>query len=176
MLDFLTSGVGGVLSGLLGTGLQKVMEYKTEKLKAQSELDKRKLDIELMQAEAASRIKVAEIDGNARIESADAEAFSASFNLEPKIYSEGTQKTPAQVWLLLLLDVFRGSIRPMLTTYLVVLTTLLYFKTAALLTHEIILPGMAYELVQEIINTVLYLTVTVITWWFGVRGNRPPKK
>lgn len=175
MLDLLTSGIGGVLTGLLGTALQKVMDYKTEKLKAQNELDKRKLDIEMMQAEWAARVKVSETEANAKMEAADAEAFAASYNLEPKIYSEGSSKTPAQVWLLLLLDVFRGSIRPMLTTYLVVLTTLLYFKSAALLSHEIILPGMAYELVQEIIGTVLYLTVTVCTWWFGVRGNRPKK-
>lgn len=175
MLEIFTSILSGGVTGLLGAGIQRFADYKTKKLEGEIELAKRKIDLELTHAEAAARVKVAEVEGAAKVEVADAEAFAASY-VEPKIYSEGSQKNSAQVWLLLILDLIRGLVRPILTAYLVVLVTLVYLKAARLLNHDILLPTMAYDLVHTIVQTILYLGTTCVLWYFGVRNTQKAPK
>ncbi len=125
-----------------------------------------------MAQEWASRTKVAEIEGTSAIETESAKAFSAALTSEPKTYHEGTLTT-GQNWAMVVLDFIRGFIRPALTVYLCFITTVMYIKASRLLNGVVILPETAYSLVNQIIQTVLYLTSSCVLFWFGTRN---PKK
>lgn len=177
-LGLITSAFGGGLTGLLGGVVDKVFTYKTKKLEIEQnrerfahEVNMRKADAEIMAQEWTARTKVAEVEGAAKVDVADAAAFSASFN-EPERYAVNV--TEKQNWLMVGLDVCRGIVRPGLTLYLCVLTTLLYLKAHRLVPSEI--PAdQALSMVTEIQNTIMYLTTTCILWWFGTRNKAKQK-
>ena len=177
-LGLITSAFGGGLTGLLGGVVDKVFTYKTKKLEIEQnrerfahEVNMRKADAEIMAQEWAARTKVAEVEGAVKVDVADAVAFAASFN-EPERYAVNV--TEKQNWLMVGLDVARGIVRPGLTLYLCVLTTLLYLKAHKLVPSEIP-TDQALGMVTEIQNTIMYLTTTCILWWFGTRNKAKQK-
>lgn len=178
MWGILGSILSGGATGLLGVGIQKLFDFKTKKLELDAEQKKfehevalRRVDAEIMQQEWASRTKVAEVEASAKVEVEDAKAFATALTSEPKMYSEGTTRTPAQVWMLIILDFLRGIVRPGLTIYLCFITTVIYYQANKLLNTNLILPTMAYDLVNQIVQTVLYLTTTCVLFWFGARNH-----
>lgn len=178
-LSLITSAFGGGLTGLIGGAVQKVFEYKTKKLEIEMNRERfahdvamKKVDAEIMAQEWAARTKVADIEATAKIEVADSAAFAESIKSDDKNYLDYLDKlNNAQDWLFVILEFIRGSIRPFLTVYLCGVTTLIYLKATKLMNADIILPGMAYDLLTCIINTVLYVTTTCILWWFGTRNS-----
>lgn len=164
MLALLAPLLSGGATGILGTVIQRFFDTKAKKIelemlnqKHQNDIALRRLDIELAQA----GYKATEAK-------ADAEALAASYKTEAGWFA-GKNYSPKQQWLLIVVDVIRKLVRPGLTLYLCAITTIVYFKAERLLNGDIMLPGMAYDLVGQIIQTVLYLTATCITWWFGSR-------
>lgn len=107
----------------------------------------KKLEIELKKEEWAARTKITTIEADALVASEDSKALAASYQLEPKRF--GIK------WL----DALRGSIRPLLTLYLCGVTTIMYVRTDGAMIEP-----------QAVVDTILYLTVTACTWWFGSRG------
>lgn len=178
LIGLLSSAFGGGITGLLGAGVSKFFDYKTQKLKIEEsklkfeqEISLRKLDAEITQAEWSQRAKVAEIETTGKVEAADSEAFRASMQMEPQRYFSG-KGTKGQNWLLILLDFLRGIIRPGLTIYLCVLTTMVYVHARNVLNAEFLSPEEASRVLSEIINTILYLSTTAILWWFGSRARK----
>lgn len=176
----ITSILGGGLTGLIGSVTQRVFEFKTKKLEIELQKDKfaneialKKVDAEIMAQEWTARTKVADIEAAARVEVEDSKAFNTALTSEPQRYSQG-DLTPRQNWMIML-DVLRGVIRPGLTIYLCFITTVIYLKASKLLNGETIMPGMAYDLVTQIINTILYLTTTCVLFWFGTRNKSKQK-
>lgn len=174
ILGALTSILGGGITGLVGTALQSFYQYKTrqldidlEKTKAANELAQRKLDAEIQAQEWASRTKVAEITTAGEVDKADDAALAASYQLEPQQYSEKSLLTHAQNWLFVLIDALRAFIRPGMTIYLCVLTTLIYQQTRGLIKTE---PSDSFALLQRLVDTILYLFTTVTLWYFGSRN------
>ena len=180
-MDFLsvvTSVFGGGITGLVGSITQHVLEFKTKKLELEANRDKFaheermvKAEAEVMAQEWAARTKVAEVESAAKIDVADSASFAASFN-EPARYAEHVSEK--QNWAMVGLDVLRGVVRPGLTLYLCILTTILYVKAQRMVPNGIS-PDQALGLVNEIINTILYLTTTCILWWFGTRNKAKQK-
>ncbi len=183
LLSGITSILGGGITGIVGSVVQRVFEYKTKKLEIEAAREKfahevalRKVDAEIMKEEWTARTKVADIEASAKIEVADAAAFTESLKSDNDNYLDYLDKlTPKQDWLFVILEFVRGSIRPFLTVYLCGVTTLIYLKAAKIMNADVILPGMAYDLLMNIINTVLYVTTTCVLWWFGTR-NKEQKK
>lgn len=192
-MDFLDAVVtigGSVLSGgvtgLLGTGLSFIADHfkrkqdlEAKRLDHQHELALRADDRKTIKAEYEGQSQVARIEGEAAESAADAAAFSESFNMDPKRYSDPKKVGPFFQGLFAWLDFWRGSIRPGLTTYLVVLVTLIYWQLQDLmLQHKgtIIPLTKVEELVVLIISTVLYLMTTTVLWWFGTRNKQKPPK
>ncbi len=180
MFGFLGSLLSGGVTGLLGVAIQRIADYKNKQLdlelsrqKFENDLALKKVDSEIMAQEWASRTKVAQVEEQGVEQAADAKAFSASFN-EPVRYSDGP-KSNAQGWLLVILDTIRGLVRPCLTVYLCILTTLIYREARDLLDGTSLTPSEALELTQLVIRTILYLTTTCVLWWFGTRnkGKQP---
>lgn len=179
MLEILTSVLGGGLTGLLGAGVQRFFDYKSEKLKIQAsreqfahEVAMKRADAEIMAQEWAARTKVAEIEGAAKVEVEDAKAFSEALTSEPKLFSERVRElSPLQSWLMVILDFTRGIIRPGLTLYLSALSTAIYIKASRLMGAD--LPtDQAYALVDQIVQTILYLWTTATLFWFGTRASK----
>jgi len=181
-LGLITSAFGGGLTGLIGGAVDKVFAYKTKKLEIEQnrerfahEVNMRKADAEIMAQEWAARTKVAEIEGAAKVEVEDSKAFAESLKTEDKNYLDYLDKLNSkQDWFFVILEFIRGSIRPGLTLYLCVLTTLLYWK-ASQLVPSVIDVAKALDMVNSIINTILYLTTTCILWWFGTRNTEKRK-
>jgi len=176
-----SSIVGGGMTGILGVVVQRIADFKNKQLdlqlnkqKYEYELTLRKVDAEIMAHEWAGRTKVAEVEASGREAVADSQAFAASFN-EPQRYSDPSRANNTQTWLLVILDFIRGIVRPGLTIYLCVITTLIYFQARELLGSSIP-EEHAYEILKTIIGTILYLTTTCLLWWFGSRNKQPAPK
>lgn len=179
----LFSGVMAILSGgatgILGLVAQRLFDHwklKQEndrlRLEHQFELEKRKVDAEIMQQEWAQRTKLAEVEGATKREVADAEAFAASFQLEPKRYAEGVKVGRWGGFLLVLVDVLRGSVRPGLTVYLAWIATELYLDSVKIMAavDPTAQSQLLVQLHQQIVFTLLYLFTTCVLWWFGTRN------
>ncbi len=174
ILDSILSVVSGGATGLIGTAVQSIYQYKTrqldidlEKTKAANELEKQKLDIQMQAQEWASRTHIAEITTQGEVDKADAASLAASYNTEPQQYSEKSLLTHGQEWIMVLLDALRGIIRPGLTIYLCVVVSLIYFQTRGLIPSN---QGDSFALLEKLVNTILYVTTSVILWWFGSRN------
>ena len=79
---------------------------------------------------------------------------------------------------MIVMDVIRGVIRPGLTVYLCVLTTIVYFQAVRLLLSVGIQMDVsrAMKLTELVVGTILYLTTTCVLWWFGTRNRQKPPK
>jgi hypothetical protein len=185
MLEWLgnaaTSILGGGVTGILGVAVQSVFAYKNKQLDL--ELNKQKLDhdlamknadLQIMSQEWAQRTKVAEIEAAGKESVADAQAFAASYN-EPQRYSADVHPNTAQGWLLVTLDFIRGIVRPGLTIYLCILTTMVYLQVKPLVGTGLS-PVEALGLLKIIIDTILYLTTACVLYWFGTRVKAQPPK
>lgn len=157
--------LSGAVTGFLGSIVNNIYAYKNKKL-----------DLELNKQKFENELALKQISANAIIEVEDSKAFKEALTSEPQRYYTGNILTPIQRWFMLGLDFVRGLVRPVLTWYLCTLTTIIYFKAERLIEGDFLLPTMAFDLANQIINTVLYLTVTCVCFWFGSRGNKAPKK
>lgn len=166
----IASVLSGGLTGILGSVTQGIFEYKTKKL-----------EIELQKSKYENEIALRKIDGDiaiqawsAKVDVEDSKAFNTSLSSEPKTYHDGAL-TEKQNWLMVLLDFIRGIIRPFLTLYLCVLTTAIYIQAKRLIHDNDLSVDQAYDLVNQIINTILYLSTTCVMWWFGTRNKTKQK-
>lgn len=176
LLGGITSLLGGGITGIVGTVVSSVYSYKSKQLDVELQKEKYANEIALKEADAkiaaqewASRTQIAQTTADAQVEAEDAKGFTASLTSEPQRYASGTL-TITQNWLMVFLDFFRGIIRPSLTLYLAILTTVIYVQARTLLGTGMT-PEQATGLVAKIIDTVLYLTSTVTLWWFGSRAH-----
>lgn len=162
-MSILLSLLSGGLTGLIGKGVERYFDHKAAKL--QAEIEDRKF---------THQIELQKMAGQAAVDVEDSKAFKASLesNFVDKYY-EG-KYSPTQRWLMVFLDFCRGFIRIGLTAYLCILTTLIYIKAEKVMSLDVMLPGMAYDLTTLIINTILYLTTLACCWQYGSRGADSP--
>jgi hypothetical protein len=75
------------------------------------------------------------------------------------------------VFLLGIVDFLKGIMRPGLTVYLVFLTSwITYYSAGILSAKEGLLDATeAAALFSKVVDIVIYLTVSVVTWWFADR-------
>ena len=188
MLEILSTVFGSILgggaTGLLGVAFQRFADYKNRQLDLQldkqrneHEASMRDKDAAIMAQEWAARTKIADTEAEADKDVAESNAFAASFKMEPARFSGAVKPTRGQGWLLVLLDLLRGVVRPGLTVYLCAITTLIYLDIKVLLDSKSAWSGTeAFTLMHTIIQTVLYLTTTCVLWWFGTRNKQAPPK
>lgn len=174
ILGSVASILSGGVTGLIGTAVGSYYTYKDkqldielEKTKLANELELKKADAAIMAQEWAAKTQVAQIETKGAVSAEEAKAFTVSLTSEPQRYATGPL-TVAQNWFMVLLDLFRGVIRPSMTVYLIVLTTCIYAQARALI-GEGMSAEQAVGLVGKIVDTVLYLTSTAILWYFGSR-------
>ena len=156
MWDIIGSIVTGGATGLLGAGISGITEFLKQKQKNAHDLAMSIEDRESLKLEIDGREKVARIEGETATSVADAAAFAQSMKADKATYAEGSSSG----WLVAV-DFFRGITRPGMTWYFAFFVTGIYFTTD--------LP----EVKDKIVVTVLYVTTTMILWWFGTRNKKP---
>lgn len=185
MIEILASVLGAVFSGgatgLLGIGIQRWFDFKNR----QQDIEIVKLQlantIELAKMETERATRVAEIDMEARFVEADASVMQATFRHDAASYlSPDAQKRKGWVGgfviaLMALVDFLRGILRPGMTAYLCGLVTVMFFwvRSTAERYGLTLSPEQAFQMMMQIIMTILYVFTVSTTWWFGTR---PPKQ
>jgi hypothetical protein len=179
MLDAILSGG---LTGLLGTGIGAVTSYfaKKQELEATKvaniqELAMANEDRQTLELEQKGQLQVANIEAEATAYLQDTELRKASSRMDRAAYSDGPKYADYGIagkvydGLLVLVDFVRGLARPGLTGLLIYLVYVLMSKAYAAagptMTQEV-----AANLIAEMQTTVLYLTTSAVTWWFGDRA------
>jgi len=160
----------GGATGLIGVIAQRFFDFKNKKLDIEIEREKRetvlavaRLNMEAADKEWAARHKIEETKG-------DSAAFTKSIWEETPRYSNPTTLTPKQQWVMVVLDALRGVVRPLLTIYLCALTTYVWFQVRSLMGGEDLDLLAALEVWKMVVGNILYLTTTVVLWWFGTRN------
>lgn len=171
---------GGGATGLLGVALQRWADYKNRQLDLQlererreTEIAKRKADAEIMREEYSGKLRVAQEEGATSRDVAESQAFAQTLLREPERFSNSSTLSPWQQWVMVLLDAFRGSVRPLLTIYLCALTTYVWVQVRGELAGTDLSSSAALEVWRLVVGQILYLTTTVVLWWFGTRNKSP---
>lgn len=192
ILDFLTSGTFGMITGLVGSVIKEAMALKQQKL--QFDHDEKMVEKESAAAiaEVNANIKRDKIQAEGRIdeaiasnmanvlEQADKRIFGEEYlkyiaNLPP-LWGKKSYLGPVLMALVIsglaFVDLWRQSIRPTLTTYLAAVTTWLTYLSYKIVqqTTDAITAKFAQDIFQLVVNTVIYLTVMAFTFWFYDRA------
>ena len=157
MLEAILSGGA---TGLLGTAISGAIGYFERRQQHRQEVELRRLDLEMTQAEAASAERVAAIEAESASAAAELRAIEESHRQAAARWSTGDS-----AWLLGV-DVVRGLIRPVLTLGFLALGAAIYFHLPA--------PPVA-DVAGRMVDTVLYLATTTTLWWFGTRPKSVPR-
>lgn len=160
VLSILTSGGFGAITGLIGGFLTRVQENKRHALDQKHALAMRKLDLGELQLEHRHQlavqdknIELAETEGNLRVDLEEARAFTES------------QKSGGRY-----MDAAKSIMRPILTLYVVALTSVMFAKIHGLLADADALPlGTLANLYADIAQQIVFLTVLGFSWWFSAR-------
>jgi hypothetical protein len=165
LLSILTStGAGGII-GVVGSWLTKREERKNIQLQFERDVklaeirkDEAKIEADHELALADKQIERAQVEGSVAIDQAEVEAFSEGLKEQSKTYG------------IKAVDGIRGLMRPVITVYLLVIATLLTLKINQLVGGLDSLEMSELKgIYDNVINQMLFLTATAVTWWFGSR-------
>ncbi|MYE02056.1 MAG: hypothetical protein F4Y03_12420 [Alphaproteobacteria bacterium] len=155
-LSFVPTLLSGGLTGLLGSIFSRVTDFYERKQAHAHEVELRRLDNEVAKTEAAG----AEAAARAQ---AEGEAETAAFRALEASYRDASQRlTKGDSWLMLFADFVRTMLRPGVTWVLIGLCAAIYWT----LGHG------DESLRSQLVHMVIYLTETVVLWWFGTRKPR----
>jgi len=175
MFDFLGDALGAIISGgttgLLGAGISLFGEIKKQKLIFDHDEKMEGLKQDSMELEANLKMELAKVEGDVKINLSEMQAFTQSQSNDKATYSDPSKLGTVGKFFMIMVDFFRGMIRPSMTIYMTILTTLIYTQLMELVggLDGVIDKDMALALVQQIILVILYITSTIILWWFGTR-------
>jgi len=179
--ELLGSGIFGTLAGIIGGAITAITNYKMQKLKNEHDLAMLKAETEAMIAEAKANIAVTKAKVEGEVEIAETKALTASYeSLKHDAFKEGYMKYLAESkwtkwWapplvgiMFALVDFLKKAARPVLTYYLVGACTWLTILVWRIVNKSgvAIEPSFAQEILNQLIVTVTFLTVSCVTWWF----------
>jgi hypothetical protein len=183
MLEFLTAGVVGTITGIIGNAITGIFNYKTQKLKNTHDVAMAKLDMEHLKVEAEANIKVTKARVEGEVELAEVDAMKNSYsmlssNLFDKAYMKYIMERKWLSWcavpitlMFALVDFLKHLARPALTYYLVGASTWITILCWKLMDGVTLTGTEAYDLFKLVVMTVIYLTASCVGWWFGDRLN-----
>lgn len=187
LLSMVGSAFAGGATGLLGNLFTGWMKIKQKKQDNEHELALRAADREEMRLEADLHLKQTrvEVEGRIAVATTEAEAAKdiaaselreASYDHDKASYSAGiiAKLRLTGFWggiagfLLLMVDVLRGLIRPLGTVAAFVIMVDIAYTLNSM---EQMDPtsDQAWTLFVTVVDTIIYLSVTSYTWWFGDR-------
>jgi len=189
ILGFLGSGVFGSIIGVVGNFLTQWQVKKTKQMENQHELDMAKVQIDLINAKTDASIKIVQAEVQGAVDLQDSKAYGTTIVM-------ANQKSFSDRWIdrlldfqgnaryftvpmafmimgpLALVDVVKGFMRPALTLGFTVAFGYLMYEC-----YQLIQAANFAAITQEQAvmyftlgaDTVVMLTTTCVTWWFGDR-------
>jgi len=183
IIGSITGVVGGIATAVANYKLQKL---KNEHDKAMAEFDIRRMEkeMEIIKTEADANIKITKAEIEGAIELEEVKGYTKTHE-QPPLFQESYMKrlSEAEGWTKYLawpaltlvsllfgaVDFLKALMRPALTVYHVVVTTwvtVIAWNIVKVSTGQPVPPEKAFQILNQAIDTVLYLTVTCVTWWF----------
>lgn len=174
ILELVTSSLGGSIVGAAGAAFSKWHEGKLK-------LEEMKLNLEQTKLNNSHDLSMAQITQAGNREEAEEQFRKAALEvdyagLEASILADrATYSTADGSKWLVLVDVVRGLVRPVLTASLLIycMAALLYITRhySVELTNE-----QLYNIVVTIVNNLVTCSSIALTWWFGTRSNESKGK
>lgn len=186
-LDIILGGV----TGLIGNAFTTWFKYKNKKMEVEHEENMLKLETSAMLQESEMQIQITKSRIEGEIELADADAYKQSIKgASEKLFSDKwidmimeAGKTKWYGWFFKFIGMFiasgfafldwlRSFMRPAMTLYLMGATTWITYMAWDIVekTHGGVMTlNVAEGILTQVIHTVVYLTVSAVTWWFGDR-------
>ena len=180
-MDFgiLASGLGGIFTGLVGPIVKGWMSLKQQKNQFKHDEEMLTLESQASINEINANIKRDEIQTEGRIDEATIAAMgSALQTADQQLFKEsymkylGPKTAGIIAFLIAVIDMLRQSIRPTLTIYLVACTTWITVLAHKIIgsTGQAITAEFAQELFKMVVYTIVYLTVSCVSFWFCDRA------
>lgn len=175
----LISGLAGVISGVGGSLISNIFNLFSTKEKNKHEIAL--VDARIREIEAESKAKIQEVTINAQVqqEIANQNSFDLSqqYGNRPLIESEMILKLFESKWtkwvgailvmLMGVVDILRAAMRPAITIVLMYITGYITWQHLKIVDANKQLIDAA--MVSMIFESIIYLTFTVVGWWFGDR-------
>jgi len=173
MWGTITSLLSGGVTGIFGSVVSNITDYFEQKRKNQQEIKLRELDIQEMQKEYEARKQVAAVKTSA-------ETQQASYEHDSRSYSKGLDIKSAWVKIFLVfVDFVRGMVRPALTLFLIWLVWDTRQEVQMIIDQaglDALSPEQAIGIYSAIVDMILFLASTAVTWWFGTRPRKSQKQ
>ena len=183
LADIFNAGTGGVVTGLIGSIATGISNYKMQKLNNEHKVKMVEVETNAMIAETKAEIQVTETKVQGELAKQDAQIYHETVRQEGKriVSNEMIAKLFESKWtawlgslivfILSIVETLKALIRPGLTLYLVGVTTWITMMAYHILTinENLISADQALELFNQVVNIIIYLTVSCVTWWFGDR-------
>lgn len=185
----------GGLTGLLGTVWSSYNQRKLKELDLKDRVAGRQHDLAMMQAETEAmraeadaniQITQAQVAGETQLQEVRAYTESQRYG-NTSVFAESFMQRmfsttgwiawiaqPLGVLICLLfglVDTVKGIARPCITAYLLGVSTWVTMQAWKLMEHvsSPLTAMQASGILTDVIKTVLFLTVSAVTWWFGDR-------
>jgi len=179
-LSALVTGGAGLLTGAIGSFFSSLVSLVTTKQKNKHELNMIEARIKEMEAEAKLHIEELNVKAAIQRDVADSTSFDLSQRLGNKELLEssyinklfeskfGSYIGYILVMLMGLVDILRTVMRPAITIIMMVITASLVFNYygkgfGSSLT-------VSADQLMSILDSIEYLTFSIIGWWFGDRA------
>lgn len=189
IISSILSLFSGGLTGLLGNCFTAFINYKNQQVSNKHELDLMDAKEKLLIARTNANIKISDNNLKGDLERADSDAYVTSqktgditlFSNDwvTKLLSyKGKMRfitIPFAIFIATLfglVDFLKALMRPGLTLYLTILTSWLTFTSWKILQAAGVSgidTNTALSIFTTIIDTIIYLTISCVTWWFGDR-------
>ncbi len=170
----LTSLLAGGLTGVLGAVFSNLADIWKRRQDRKHEIELRRLDLAIMDKEWEYRTRTAEAEEEVRLQESSDALRTASYTADTARYIDPAKiKSVCLKAALVAVDVIRGLIRPALTVYLLWLVWDTRCEVRTVIEAAGGIQAMdvrtAISVYRLIIEMILYLASTCVTWWFGTR-------
>lgn len=167
--NILSSALSGGITGLIGTVFTGVTTYLDKKALRKHELDLRNLDIAERKAEANIMLEQTNAHTAGIIAQGELTAFNTSLTSDRAMYATNAGGS----WAFIFVDAVRGLMRPVLTMVLAAgLLKLSFDVIEALGGWDAIVRAQGMDLINNLIESLTFCTVTAVVWWFGGRATQ----
>ena len=177
-------GIGSLISGgatgIIGSLVSNFTDLWEQRQKNEHELAMRDRDLKEMDKEITHKEKIAKYKHETEEMKASYDAQEKSYEHDSRQYSSGLE---IEKWwlktLLVLGDFIRASVRPALTAFLIYIVYDTRQEVEMIIDHagmNKLSPQEAITIYGSIVEMILYLSSTAVTWWFGSRPRSKKKE
>jgi len=184
-----TSLISGGLLGIVGSLFTNLFDFYKKKqedkqklaLKQQADtqaLADKRLDIEMMDKEYAFRESIADKEMEKDLQVSADSLQTASYQMDKATYVNKKTVGGFTNFLLGMVDVLRGLVRPVMTGYMVWEVHVMRVTVESLIAKagiDIMTATVALGIYTNIVDLILFLASASFSWWFGTRSKATAK-